>query len=119
MPHSRPASVRPPRALRHIQGVRHLPLHRVRWDRVGRISLLVTLAVVAGLYVQHTLAYLSTRAEANQQSAIVHQLERANRSLEAKQQSLYDPATIQRDARALGMVLPGERPYVVIGMQSH
>lgn len=89
---------------------------RVRWDRVGRVGLLVVLAAVMGLYAAHTLAYFSTRAEANRQSAIVRRLTHENVALLKQQSSLSDPATIQRDARSLGMVLPGERPYVVPGL---
>jgi cell division protein FtsB len=92
---------------------------RVRWDRVGRVSLLVVLCVVAGLYVQQGLAYLAVRSQANRQKAIVHQLARSNASLRAQQRSLNDPATIVRDARALGMVRVGEHPYEVTGLPSH
>jgi cell division protein FtsB len=88
----------------------------VRWDRVGRVSLLVVLCVVAGLYVQRALAYLSVRSQNNQQRAIVQQLTRSNASLRAQQHSLTDPATILTDARALGMVRPGEHPYEVTGL---
>ena len=92
---------------------------RVRWDRVGRVSLLVVVTVVAGLYVQRGLAYLSVHAQANQQRAIVQQLTRSNASLRAQQRSLTDPATIVSDARALGMVRPGEHPYEVTGLPGH
>ncbi len=48
--------------------------------------------------------------------AIVHQLTRANARLLREQSALGDPATIERDARALGMVRPGERPYVITNL---
>jgi cell division protein FtsB len=80
------------------------------------VSLVVVLFVVAGLYVQHALAYLSARSQANQQLAIVKRLSQANASLERQQRSLTNSQTIVRDARALGMVWQGERPYVVIGL---
>ena len=92
---------------------------RVRWDRVGRVGLLIVLCVVAGLYVQQGLAYLAVRSQANRQQAIVRQLSRANAALRAEQRSLNDPATILRDARALGMVRVGEHPYEVTGLPSH
>src|SRR5437660_9361668 len=95
------------------------PSMRVRWDRVGRIGLLVVLAVVAGLYVRQGLSLLSTRSQAEQQLAIVHRLSRDNAALQKQQASLNDPATIERDARDLGMVRVGERPYVVTGLPSH
>jgi cell division protein FtsB len=71
---------------------------------------------VVGLYVQHTLAYISTKSQADHQQAVVSRLQRQNRALEREQKSLGDPATIVRDARELGMVRPGERPYVITGL---
>lgn len=91
----------------------------MRWDRAGRTGLLVVLAVVVGLYVQHTLSYISTKSQFDQQQAIVNRLAHQNAALERQQKSLSDPATIVKDARALGMVRPGERPYVIIGMGGH
>jgi cell division protein FtsB len=73
------------------------------------------LAVVAGLYVQHAIEYLTTRSQAAHQQANVQRLARANAQLRAQQRALNDPVTIKRDARALGMVQSGERPYAVIG----
>lgn len=121
MPPARSATA--PRRQRQAQsrgGPRRLVrgARRVRWDRAGRVGLLVTLAIVGLLYVQHTLSYLSTRAQANHQQAIVHQLTRENAQLVQEQKSLNNPATIIRQARALGMVKAGERPYVVVGRRS-
>ncbi len=93
--------------------------NRVRWDRVGRVGLLIILCVVAGLYVQQGLAYLSVRSQASHQRAIVQQLTRSNASLRAQQRSLNSPTTILRDARALGMVRVGEHPYEVTGLPAH
>ncbi len=87
----------------------------MRWDRAGRVSLLIVLAVVLGLYVQHALSYLSTRAQADRALATVHQLARENHVLEREQLALQQPATIIGDARALGMVKAGERSYVITG----
>jgi cell division protein FtsB len=108
---------RPPPRPRRVS--RAAPLRRVRWDRVGRVGLLVVLAVVAGLYVQQALAYLSVRAQSQQQQAIVRNLERQNAAWTAQQLSLRNPATVQREARALGMVRLGEHPYVVTGLPGH
>jgi cell division protein FtsB len=75
--------------------------------------------VVAGLYVQQALAYFAVRGQANHQRAIVQQLTRSNAALRAQRRSLNDPATILRDARALGMVRVGEHPYEVTGLPDH
>lgn len=78
--------------------------------------LLAVFAVVVGLYSRQGLAYLSARSEADQQAAIVHQLARENASLTRQEKALNDPMTIEHDARALGMVMPGERPYAITSM---
>jgi cell division protein FtsB len=106
----------PPR--RKPRVISRAPKLRVRWERVGRFGLLFVLTVVVGLYVQHTLSYFRTHAQAVAQQAIVDQLARQNAQLSRQQKSLNDPATIVHDARALGMVRPGERPYVITGMPS-
>jgi cell division protein FtsB len=77
------------------------------------------LVAVIGLYVQHTLAYFSTRARTDAQLAIMHRLAAANRALERERTQLNDPSVIKSDARALGMVQTGERPYVITGLRSH
>jgi cell division protein FtsB len=89
---------------------------RIRWERVGRVLLVIVLAVVAGLYIQQGLTYLSVRSQANQQKAIVSRLITQNAQLRREQKSLNNPATIVSDARELGMVAPGERPYVITGL---
>lgn len=73
---------------------------------------------MAGLYLQHTVEYFTTRSTADAQQAIVHQLARQNASLRAERSALQQPATIERYARALGMVKAGERPYVILGLPS-
>ncbi len=91
---------------------------RVRWERVGRVALLLVLFVVAGLYVQHALAYWSARTQSGHEQSIVRGLQQDNARLSQQQRALKDPATIVLDARRLGMVRPGERPYVVTGLPS-
>ena len=78
--------------------------------------MLVVLAVVLGLYVQQGLALLSVRSQAEQQAAIVKRLAGQNRQLVRQANSLNNPSTIVREARQLGMIKPGERPYVITGL---
>lgn len=108
--HTRPSTRRARRA-----AARRQPL-RLRWERIGRIALLIVLAVVAGLYIQRALTYLSVRSQTSQQQAIVSRLKREKANLIRRQNALNDSATIQQQARALGMVFPGERPYAVTGL---
>jgi cell division protein FtsB len=88
---------------------------RVRWERVGRIALLVVLAVVVLIYGEHALSYLSTREQASHARAVYVQLAREHRALEQQAQSLRRPATIVQRARGLGMTRTGEQPYVLPG----
>jgi cell division protein FtsB len=90
-----------------------LPILRVRWDRVGRVSLLVVLVVVMALYINQAVTYFSVRGQAEQQMATALTLAHQNRILAQQQRSLRQRGTIEQDARALGMVRQGERPYVV------
>ena len=98
---------------------KHFPLSRIKWDRAGRIAMLVVLGFVAYLGIKGGLTLLSIRAQAQQQQAIVRALARQNRRLEQLRQSLNQPATIMKDARALGMVKAGERSYSVTGLSGH
>src|ERR1700749_567012 len=91
------------------------PKLRVRWERVGRIGLLVVLGIVVALYVEHTLSYFSTRSQAEQQRALLTPLRRQNAQLAQETKSLNSPSTIISQARALGMVRLNERPYVITG----
>ena len=95
------------------------PISRVRWDRLGRTALLCVFALVAVVGVEGVLSFLNARTQNQQQLAIVRSLARQNHGLEAQQRSLDSPATIVREARALGMVRAGERAYVVTGLPNH
>lgn len=97
----------------------HLPISKIKWDRAFRTVMLVVLALVAYLGIKGMITLLSTRAQAEQQQAIVHTLARQNKHLEQLQRSLGQPSTIIRDARALGMVRAGERSYSVTGLSGH
>ena len=120
MPPARPATAAPrrhprPAPRKRPRVVSRPPKLRVRWERVGRIGLLVVLGIVVALYVEHTLSYFSTRSQAEQQRAIVTRLSRQNAQLAKETKSLNSPSTIISQARALGMVRPNERPYVITG----
>ncbi len=116
-PASRPAAG-PHKLTGSRRSIRRPPHARVRWDRVGRVALLVVLVIVAGLYVQHALSFFSARSQAREQQSLVRHLQHDNAALLQQQKSLGDPATIALYARKLGMVKPGERPYVITGGRS-
>jgi cell division protein FtsB len=92
------------------------PAARIRWDRVGRVALLLVLLGVIALYVNPLRNYVSTWGEKNERQAEVTRLERENAALRQRQAQLRDPRALEREARGLGMVRPGERAYVVEGL---
>jgi len=83
----------------------------IRWDRVSRVALLVVLVVLVFLYAGPAHSYWNTVREAKQRRAEVAQLKRENAKLRARQAALRGPTAMEREARRLGMVRPGERAY--------
>ena len=92
------------------------PAPQIRWDRVGRVALLLVLFGVMVLYVNPLRSYWTTRGESQARSAEVQRLEADNARLRARRDALKDPASIEAEARRLGMLRPGERAYVVEGL---
>jgi len=89
---------------------------RVRWDRVGRVALLVVLLLVALAYVGPARSLLSTWQASNAKHAQLRDLQREHAVLLQRVHALRDPRTVQAEARRLGMVRPGERSYVIQGL---
>lgn len=89
---------------------------RVRWDRVGRVALLLVLLGVVALYVEPARSYFTTWGEAGRAQATVRRLERENGALLRRARALRDPRNLAMEARGLGLVRPGERSYVLRGL---
>ena len=87
--------------------------HGIRWDRIGRIALLCVLAFVLYLYIGPTRSWISTYREAGERRAEVAQLKAINVKLRARRDELRKPATLEREARRLGMIRGGEKAFVV------
>lgn len=88
----------------------------IRWDRVGRVMLITLFVGVALLYVHPLLSIWSTRGEAERRRGDVARLEREHELLQRRVKALQKPKALEREARRLGMVRPGERAYVVKGL---
>ncbi len=88
----------------------------IRWDRISRAALLVVLLGLVYLYIGPAIAYVETWKEADSRRAEVQQLKRENERLRERRRALQDPRVLEREARRLGMVKPGERGYIVKGL---
>src|SRR3954452_25244744 len=86
---------------------------RVRWDRISRYALLLVFVVVLLLYVGPAKSYIHTLGEPHARPGQARALEREHARLEARKRALADPQVVEAEARRLGMVRPGERPFVV------
>ncbi len=85
----------------------------IRWDRVGRLMIVAVFVLVALLYVHPLWTYWSARGEAAKRRAEVTRLETERDRLQRRVRALRNPKALEREARSLGMVRPGERAYVV------
>jgi len=85
----------------------------IRWDRVGRVALLMVLAFILFLYVGPAKTYVATLKESSARSTEVQRLAGENQRLRERRAALRDPAVLEAEARRLGMVRPGERPYIL------
>lgn len=86
---------------------------QIRWDRVGRVALLFVLVGILALYVGPARSYFTTKTEAAEKRSEVLRLEREHDRLLERRKALRDPATLEREARALGYVKPGEKAYAI------
>ena len=85
----------------------------IRWDRVGRLALLVVLAVIVLFYAAPLQHWFEQKRTASEHAAELQRLEAENARLERRAHALTRPDAIEREARRLGMVERGERPYVI------
>ena len=88
----------------------------IRWDRVGRLALLGVLFVILMLYVSPVVHWIQQSGTASHEQSQVRSLQAEHDMLQARLRDLHRPGAVEREARKLGMVAPGEKPYVVQGI---
>jgi cell division protein FtsB len=76
----------------------------------------VGLAAIAAGYVHPVRAYLDARENVAHRKAEITALERQQASLERRIDSTRSSAFVEREARKLGLVRPGERLFIVTGV---
>ena len=84
----------------------------LRWLAVGAILL------VALLYARPLRSYLNTKHQLAQRAADVRALQAEKRDLQHQLADTSTPEALQREARRLGLVRPGERLFIVKGVSS-
>jgi cell division protein FtsB len=74
------------------------------------------LVAVAVAYVHPLRSYLHARGEVAKRRAEIAALERESRLLELRLARANDAGFVEREARRLGLVRPGERLFIVKGI---
>jgi len=89
---------------------------RIRWDRVGRVALVLVLFGVMVSYLNPLVNLLQAWQGSKASEQQLAQLEQEKAQLTEQLREVSSPATLEREARRLGMVRPGEHAYVVHGL---
>jgi cell division protein FtsB len=103
----RPAPRRP--------GARRSP-SRIKWDRVGRIALVLVLFAVAYSYLNPAIDLFKTHQATSAAKVEFHELLRENKRLHKAVQTADKPAVVESTARKQGMIAEGETPFVLHGL---
>jgi hypothetical protein len=85
----------------------------IRWDRLGRVALLALLGVILLLYISPAKHWFEQSRTASSQGQELRELEVEHARLTQRARELRGSAALEREARKLGMVLQGERSYVI------
>jgi cell division protein FtsB len=92
---------------------------RIRWDRLGRIVLVLVLFGVLVSYLNPVVNLLQAWQGSKASEAELAQLKRERVELTDRLREVSRPATLEREARRLGMVKPGEHAYIVHGLRDN
>lgn len=84
---------------------------------VVRWLALATLAVVALLYYRPLKSYVETRSALHERQAEVRELRAKRDELARRLEEEDTPEALSRRARKLGLVKPGERLFIVKGIE--
>lgn len=85
----------------------------IQWQKVGRLALLFTLLVIVLLYIRPVMHWLQQRSTAAHSQADLRDLQREHDRLQARLKQLSGPGAVEHEARKMGMVRQGEKPYVI------
>jgi cell division protein FtsB len=89
------------------------PRAQIQWQKVGRLALLFTLFVIVLLYIRPVAHWVQQRSTAAHSAADLRDLQREHDRLQARLKQLSGPGAVEHEARKMGMVRQGEKPYVI------
>jgi cell division protein FtsB len=89
---------------------------RIHWDRLGRIALVLVFFAIVFSYISPVVNFVDAWRGAHETDSQLAALRREHDRLEAKAEALKSPNAVAEAARRNGMVLNGERSFVVKGL---
>lgn len=90
---------------------------RIRWDRLGRVVLVLVLFAILLSYIGPIHHVVDSWREANAGEARLAEVKAENDRLTRQAKGLEKSAATIAEARKLGLVAPGEQAYVVDGVK--
>ena len=88
----------------------------MRWDRLGRIAMLLVLLALVFLYLSTGLHMLSSWRQSRHTDARVAQMQAEHSRLVSEHNRLSSQPNLEQSARALGMQRPNEQTYIIDGL---
>jgi hypothetical protein len=89
---------------------------RIHWDKLGRVILVIVLFAILASYVNPFANFVDAWRDSGTQKAELQALQREHARLQERAQLADTSQSKQRAARGLGMIVPGERSYVIRGI---
>jgi hypothetical protein len=89
---------------------------RIQWDKLGRIALVAAVFGLCLLYVGPVYNLATTYRNAGEVKAEFHRVQAENERLQRLADRARSEAVLRSEARRQGMIVPGERAYVVNGL---
>jgi cell division protein FtsB len=89
------------------------PASRIRWDKVGRVALVIVLFLVVASYVSPALNFFDAWRDARAEHAALNDVREENARLRHRVELLSGSDAAERAARKQGLVLPGEKAYTI------
>ena len=90
---------------------------RVRWDRLGRVCLVIVFFVVLASYIGPTMNVFESWRESKASQERLAELKSENERLSRQANHLDSEVAMMAEARKLGLAADGEQAYVVKGLR--
>jgi len=92
------------------------PASRIRWDKVGRVALVLVLAAILASYVSPALNFIDSWRDSKSEHSSLAALQSENARLRERLATVDGSDAAERGARKAGMVAIGEGAYYVRGL---